>query len=131
MIGAPVLILGHCFYDETEEYWVKLQYFTGEDFLNTKYTYDPTAEYSLFKNQEEADKDAHSQREWAKSRSKYHGEVVHFDSIDKDVKICHKIHSFSLGEAESVEITKGEWDLLRIELNKDQWEDFDIETWGK
>lgn len=131
MIGSPVLILGHCIFDDTEEYWTKYQNFTAEEYLNIKYTYDPTAEWSACKSQEEADKMAAQMTAYAKSRAKYHGKVVHFDSINKDVKVHQEVHDIHLGDAEPVEITKAEWELLGKELNADQWQDFDWETWGK
>lgn len=62
---------------------------------------------------------------------KYHGDTVHFTSIDKTVKVKKSQHDFSFAEAEPIEITKAEWELLTKELNEHMWQDFDWETWGK
>lgn len=58
MIGENCLILGICRYDDDDAFWQVYQYFTMESYLNTKYTYDPHQEWSAFKSQEEADKEA-------------------------------------------------------------------------
>ena len=135
MIGANVLILGICRYDDDDEFWMKYQMFTQEEYLNTRYTWRPNTEADPFtcgfKNQEECDKVSESMRKMAQEHSRYHGEVVHFDSINKDVKIYHDKHEFSLGLAEPVELTKNELSLLEKELNENIWEQFDWETWGK
>lgn len=135
MIGEPALILGFCRYDDDDAFWQKFQYFTMENYLNCKFTYSPPKENdfcsSLYKDQEEADKAAETWRKAAQDRSKYHGMTVHFKSINKDVNVLQCKHDFNLSEAEPVEITKNEWELLSKELNEDSWSDFDWETWGK
>jgi hypothetical protein len=135
MIGSPALILGFCRYDDDDAFWQKFQLFTAEEYLNIRYEWKPPDQdeftWSRFKNQEEADKETEIMRKYAQGLSKYHGDVVHFDSINKDVKIHKGGHDFNLGEAEPVEMTKDEWKLLGVELGKDQWMDFDLETWGK
>lgn len=115
MIGEPALILGFCRYDDDDAFWQKFQYFTMET-------------YSTYAGNEELQV---ALKTAAEKRTKYHGKVVHFDSINKDVKLLQCGHDFDLSKAEPVEITKEEWKLLGNELGRDGWEAFDEETWGK
>lgn len=109
MIGSPALILGFCRYDDDDEFWQRFQLFTAEDMMRL-----PDID-----------------RKFIEARKKYHGDTVHFTSIDKVVNIKQEVHDFDLRHAEPVELTKAEWLALIEELNADGWEDFDIETWGK
>jgi hypothetical protein len=136
MIGEPALVLGFCRYDDDDSFWQKFQYFTMENYLNCKFVYKPPDNNDSFtscvyKNQEECDKEAKRLREMAQACSKYHQMTVHFDSINKDVKVLQCGHDFNLSQAEPVELTKPEWELLRKEMNQDHWVEFDEETWGK
>lgn len=115
MLGEPALVLGFCRYDDDDAFWQKFQYFTMEPYLNTDSTTDMAVALKI----------------GAQSRTKYHGKVVHFDSINKDVKVLQCGHDFDLGKAEAVEISKDDWKALSAELVKDDWMDFDEETWGK
>lgn len=112
MIGAPVLILGHEYVREDYEkpYWDKYQLFTFEDLVGNN-TFN---------------------QEMIKPRAdKYGGKTVHFTSINKELTPFVSAHDFSFTDAEAVEVTRDEWHALVKELNKDQWEAFDWETWGK
>ena len=136
MIGSPALVLGFCHYDDEDEWWDKYQLFTMEDYLECQYKWQPpdpnnSWSSSIYKNQEECDKASKQMREAAQKFSKYHGDVVHFDSINKDVKVHKSQHDFTFSDAYPVEINRSDWELLRKELNKDQWQAFDLETWGK
>lgn len=136
MIGEPALILGFCRYDDDDAFWQRFQYFTMENYLHCKYVYkeqdesDPFSSYT-YKSQEECDKAAEEMRKAAQKCSKYHQMTVHFDSINKDVKVLQCGHDFNLANAEPVELTKQEWHELVKELNQDRWMEFDEETWGK
>lgn len=110
MIGSPALILGICRYDEDDSFWQKFQLFTGEDFLES--TDESLKKYAL-------------------KQTKYHGQSIHFESINKDVKVMKCGHDFNLADAEPLDLTKEELKLVQKELNKDLWQDFDWETWGK
>jgi hypothetical protein len=115
MIGEPALVLGFCHYDDEDEWWDKYQYFTMENYLEAGPWCNTYPELL----------------EMAKARKKYQGSTVHFDSINKDVKIFKSGHEFSFGEADPTQITKVEWELLSKELTQDGWGEFDWETWGK
>ncbi len=130
MIGSPALVLGVCRYDEDDEFWLMYQYFTMEDYLNCQYVYTPS-EFSMYKDQEHADKESAHMRKMAESHSRFHGETVHFESINKDIKVLKSKHSFNMKDAEPLELTKDELALVTKELNKDGWQEFDLETWGK
>lgn len=136
MIGEPALVLGFCRYDDDDAFWQKFQYFTMENYLHCKYTYTPPDENdpfggSIYKSQEECDKAAEQMRNYAQKCSKYQSMTVYFQSIDKDVKVLQCGHDFNLADADPVELTKQEWELLAKELNQDHWMEFDLETWGK
>lgn len=124
MIGEKALILGLCHYDEDDEFWEKVQFFTFENFPL------PTNPESQLKR---ADYDEGA--EWGikplKLEKYQHPCSIHFDSINKDVEIHHCVHAFNLGEAKPVELTKEEFYTLKKELRDDGWMDFDWETWGK
>lgn len=136
MIGEPALILGFCRYDDDDAFWQRFQYFTMENYLHCKFTYIPPKEgdtfgSSMYKSQEECDKAAEELKTAARKHVKYHQMTVHFESINKDVKVLQCGHDFNLTDAEPVEITKQEWQELSKELNQDRWMEFDEETWGK
>ena len=109
MIGSPALVLGFCRYDDDDEFWEKFQLFTAEEYVGNP-------EFN---------------QEWIEKLKKYHGKTIEFSSIGKSVEILQEVHNIHLDQAKPLELTKAEWELLTKELNEDQWQDFDWETWGK
>lgn len=110
MIGSPCLIIGICTQQNGKDYWHKYQHFTLEEYLKSK------------------DK---GMQEVAQKLTKLHGQTIQFDSISEPVEIHNDNHSFSFANATQTEITQDQFDALTEEMKQDNWEEFDIETWGK
>ncbi len=112
MIGSPALVLGiGREYAEGDMLWDRYQMFTFEEYINYKHD-----EYLT---------------EYAKKQKKFHGKSIHFANLNKIVPVLRCAHSFDFKDAVQVEITLDELKLLHKDLNEDQWQKFDEETWGK
>lgn len=130
MCGSPALVLGiGRQFVEGDEHWTKIQKYTLEEYLNIKYEYKEGL--TRFKSQEDADKEANHMQELARSYTRFQGKTLYFSSIDKTVEIAGPSHEFNFNDAKNVEITLDQMKLLIKELNRDQWQDFDLETWAK
>lgn len=116
MIGSPALVLGvsrqHV---EGDTFWTKYQMFTGEDYLGL------TGQDEFSKNLVR----------YAQKMTKFHGDTVSFTNLNKTVPILKCGHDFNFEDATRVEITLDELALLNDDLMQDQWQPFDLETWGK
>lgn len=114
MIGSPALVLGigrqHV---EGDEFWTKYQLFTAEEYVGNVLKED------LFVPG------------YMEKMKKYHGDTVFFTNLNKTVPVLQCGHDFNFGDATQVEITLDELKLLHKDLNQDQWQEFDLETWGK
>lgn len=136
MIGEPVLVLGiGRTFVEGDEHWTKLQLYTMETYLNCQYTYTPPADGDycscIYNSQEECDEAAEKMRDAAKTRAKFHGDEVYFENLGRSVPVTKFGHDFSFADAQQIEVSVSDLDLLQKDINDGPWMDFDLETWGK
>ena len=112
-----MLVLGICREVDGKDRWFTYQKYTAEDYLNLN---------------EEQNAFAAELKQFAQTQSKFQGTSLHFDSINKTVEIHYDgKHNFSFGDAKCVEISKEDVLPLMDEINKDDWQEFDIFDWGK